>query len=163
MYLSFFCGTIYSNAIKGVVLMKKILVIHGPNLNMLGIREPDIYGKETFDSLNERILSAAKQMDIECKIYQSNCEGEIVTEIQKAYGTFDGIVINPGAYTHYSFAIRDALSTVAIPFAEIHISDINTREEFRKFSVLEDIADVRIMGKGTDGYIIALERIAEIV
>lgn len=143
--------------------MKKILVIHGPNLNMLGIREPDIYGKETFQDLNARIKAFSSSIGVDCEIFQSNCEGEIVTAIQKAYGGFDGIVINPGAYTHYSYAIRDALSTVMLPFAEVHISDINAREEFRRFSVLEDIAAVRVVGKGTDGYLIAFERIAEII
>ncbi len=141
--------------------MKRVLVIHGPNLNMLGIREPEIYGNETFEMLNGRILSAADKLGVSCEIYQSNCEGDIVTAIQKAYGNTDAIIINPGAYTHYSYAIRDALSTVMIPFAEVHISDINSREEFRKFSVLEDIATVRVVGKGTDGYIIALERILQ--
>lgn len=141
--------------------MKRILVIHGPNLNMLGIREPEIYGNETFDMLNGRILSKAEKMGVLCEIFQSNCEGEIVTAIQRAYGNTDGIIINPGAYTHYSYAIRDALSTVMIPFAEVHISDINSREEFRKFSVLEDIANVRVMGKGTDGYLLALDKLLE--
>lgn len=135
----------------------KILVINGPNLNMLGIREPDVYGKQSFSELEKFILSSAKELDIEVSLFQSNHEGEIVDVIQSAYGVFDGIVINPAAYTHTSVAILDALKAVAIPTVEVHLSDINTREEFRRFSYVSLIAKKTICGLGFDGYKKALE------
>lgn len=135
----------------------KILVINGPNLNMLGIREPDVYGKQSFSDLEKFILSSAKELDIEVSLFQSNHEGEIVDVIQSAYGVFDGIVINPAAYTHTSVAILDALKAVAIPTVEVHLSDINTREEFRRFSYVSLIAKKTICGLGFDGYKKALE------
>ncbi len=135
----------------------KILVINGPNLNMLGIREPDIYGKQSFSELEKFILSSAKELDIEVSLFQSNHEGEIVDVIQSAYGVFDGIVINPAAYTHTSVAILDALGAVAIPTVEVHLSDINTREEFRRFSYVSLVAKKTICGLGFEGYRKALE------
>ena len=118
----------------------KILVINGPNLNMLGIREPDIYGKGTYESLLSMIKEHCEKKNIEVSFFQSNHEGAIVDEIQAAYGVFDGIVINPAAYTHTSVAILDALKAVGIPTVEVHISDINSREEFRKFSYVSLVA-----------------------
>ena len=135
----------------------KILVINGPNLNMLGIREPDIYGKQSFSELEKFILSSAKELDIEVSLFQSNHEGEIVDIIQSAYGVFDGIVINPAAYTHTSVAILDALGAVAIPTVEVHLSDINAREEFRRFSYVSLVAKKTICGLGFEGYRKALE------
>lgn len=135
----------------------KILVINGPNLNMLGIREPDIYGADTYKSLIERIQEYCDKNNIEVDCFQSNHEGEIVDEIQSAYGVFDGIVINPAAYTHTSVAILDALKAVGIPTVEVHISDINTREEFRKFSYVSLYAKATIAGHGFDGYIEAID------
>ena len=135
----------------------KILVINGPNLNMLGIREPDIYGKQSFSELEKFILSSAKELDIEVSLFQSNHEGEIVDVIQSAYGVFDGIVINPAAYTHTSVAILDALGAVAIPTVEVHLSDINAREEFRRFSYVSLVAKKTICGLGFEGYRKALE------
>ncbi len=135
----------------------KILVINGPNLNMLGIREPDIYGKQSFSELEKFIRSSAKELDIEVSLFQSNHEGEIVDVIQSAYGVFDGIVINPAAYTHTSVAILDALGAVAIPTVEVHLSDINTREEFRRFSYVSLVAKKTICGLGFEGYRKALE------
>lgn len=135
----------------------KILVINGPNLNMLGIREPDIYGKSTYKDLLEMIKNRADELKIEVEFFQSNHEGDIVDKIQAAYGAADGIVINPGAYTHTSVAILDALKAVAIPTVEVHISDIDEREEFRKFSYVSLVAKKTICGKGFDGYIEALE------
>ncbi len=134
----------------------RILVINGPNLNMLGIREPEIYGSNTYDSLLSLISKHCEKNDIEVEFFQSNHEGEIVDEIQNAYGEIDGIVINPAAYTHTSVAILDALKTVAIPTVEVHISDINSREEFRKFSYVSLAAKKTIAGHGFDGYIEAI-------
>ena len=135
----------------------KILVINGPNINMLGIREPDIYGKENFASLEKKIKAYCKSKNIGAKLFQSNCEGKLVTEIQRAYKKFDGIIINPGAYTHTSIAILDALKAVAVPTVEVHISDVNAREEFRKTSYVSLYAKKTIMGKGKDGYYLAID------
>ena len=130
----------------------KILVINGPNLNMLGIREPDIYGKQNFAALEEFIKDSAKEAGVDVSLFQSNHEGEIVDVIQSAYKVFDGIVINPAAYTHTSVAILDALKSVAIPTVEVHLSDINEREEFRKFSYVSLVAKKTICGLGFEGY-----------
>ena len=135
----------------------KILVINGPNINMLGIREPDIYGKNTYADLCELINDYAKKLGVEVEIYQSNHEGDLVDEIQAAYGIFDGIVINPGAYTHTSIAILDALKAVNIPAVEVHISDVDSREEFRKISYVRKACFETISGKGTDGYLLAID------
>lgn len=135
----------------------KILVINGPNLNMLGIREPDIYGKGTYEALLSMIKTHCGKKNIEVSFFQSNHEGAIVDEIQAAYGIFDGIVINPAAYTHTSVAVLDALKAVGIPTVEVHISDINEREEFRKFSYVSLVAKKTIAGKGFDGYLEAID------
>ena len=137
--------------------MKKILVINGPNLNMLGIREPDIYGKQDFAALEEYIRASAKELGLSVSLFQSNHEGEIVDIIQSAYGLYDGIVINPAAYTHTSVAILDALKAVGIPTVEVHLSDINSREDFRKHSFVSMIAVKTICGLGFEGYRKALE------
>lgn len=137
--------------------MKKILVINGPNLNMLGIREPDIYGKQTFAALEEFIRSSAKELELQVSLFQSNHEGEIVDIIQSTYGLYDGIVINPAAYTHTSVAILDALKAVGIPTVEVHLSDINSREEFRKHSFVSLVAKKTIAGLGFEGYRQALK------
>ena len=134
-----------------------ILVINGPNLNMLGIREPDIYGDKSFDALQKFIRKSAEELGHSVTLFQSNHEGEIVDIIQSAYGIFDGIVINPAAYTHTSVAILDALKAVGIPTVEVHLSDINSREEFRKFSYVSLVAKKTICGLGFDGYRLALE------
>lgn len=130
----------------------KILVINGVNLNMLGIREPEIYGKNTLKSLVKNIKRYAKEQKVCVKTFQSNYEGEIVGAIQKAYGKYQGIVINPGAYTHTSIAILDALKSVNIPTVEVHISDVNSREDFRKVSYVSLFASKVIAGEGFDGY-----------
>lgn len=134
-----------------------ILVINGPNLNMLGIREPDIYGRETYNSLVEKIKKYADYKKISVKYYQSNHEGDLVDIIQFAYGLYDGIVINPGAYTHTSVAILDALKAVNIPAVEVHISDVDSREDFRKVSYIRSACFETISGKGTDGYLLAID------
>ena len=135
----------------------KILVMNGPNLNMLGIREPDIYGKSTYADLCALVEAHAKEIGAEVEIYQSNYEGDLVTKIQQALGVFDGIVINPAAYTHTSVAILDALKAVGIPTVEVHLSDINEREEFRRFSYVSMVAKKTICGLGFKGYRKALE------
>lgn len=140
---------------------KKILIINGPNLNMLGVREPDVYGRKTYDDLCALCKKTARECGLRCDIVQSNHEGEIVEEIQEAYGVFDGIVINPAAYTHTSVAILDALKTVALPTVEVHISDVNAREEFRRFSYVSLYAEERIIGHGLDGYAEAIRYLAD--
>ena len=137
----------------------KILVINGPNIHMLGIREPDIYGKETFSSLEKKIKAHCAAKGVKVRLLQSNYEGKIVTEIQKAYKKFDGIVINPGAYTHTSVAILDALKAVSIPTVEVHISNVDAREEFRKTSYVRPACFATISGHGTDGYTEAVDLI----
>ena len=140
----------------------KILVINGPNLNFLGIREKGIYGTQDYQYLLDMIQQKAKDVNCEIETYQSNHEGAIIDRIQEAYfdGT-QGIVINPGAYTHYSYAIRDALASITVPKVEIHISDITQREEFRKISVTKDACDHQIYGKGLDGYLMAIDYVLE--
>lgn len=135
----------------------KILVINGPNLNMLGIREPEIYGKSTYKDLIEMIKSHAAKRNAEVEFFQSNHEGDIVDKIQQAYKNADGIIINPAAYTHTSVAILDALKAVCIPTVEVHISDIDEREEFRKRSYVSLVAKKTVCGKGFDGYIEAFD------
>lgn len=138
-----------------------ILVINGPNINMLGIREPEIYGKETYKSLVEKIENYAKEKGVYVNCFQSNHEGDIVDAIQFAYGVYDGIVINPAAYTHTSVAILDALKAVSIPAVEIHISDVSTREDFRQISFVRQYCFKTICGKGTDGYLEAIDALIE--
>ena len=135
----------------------KILVINGPNINMLGIREPEIYGSKTYADLVELIKKEAESLGVEVKFFQSNHEGAIVDEIQQAYGKFDGIVINPAAYTHTSVALLDAVKAVGIPTGEVHISDPDTRDEFRKISYIRQACVATVKGKGFDGYIEAMK------
>ncbi len=135
----------------------KLLVINGPNLNMLGIREPDIYGKNTYEELVCLIEKTCEQKGIEVEIYQSNTEGFIVDKIQQAYGNTDGIIINPAAYTHTSIAILDALKATGIRTVEVHLSDINSREDFRKRSYVSLAAAKTICGRGFDGYVEAID------
>ena len=139
----------------------KILVINGPNLNMLGIREPGIYGSETFADLIEKIKRHAERRGVEVGFYQSNHEGCLVDEIQAAWGKYDGIVINPGAYTHTSIAIADALAAVRIPTVEVHISDVDSREDFRQISYIRPLCVGCIKGHGTDGYCEAVDILLE--
>lgn len=143
--------------------MKKILVINGPNLNMLGLREPTLYGAQNFDSLQAFIRSSADSLGLSVELFQSNHEGAIVDKIQAAYGVFDGILINPAAYTHTSVAILDALKAVALPTVEVHLTDISTREEFRKFSFVSLYAQKTICGKGFEGYREGLQYLSEIL
>ena len=140
----------------------KILVINGPNLNMLGIREPDHYGKETYADLIAKIKRHCADKGIEVKTYQSNHEGDLVDYIQRAYFEgADGIVLNPGAYTHTSIALLDAIRAVSLPAVEVHLSDISTREEFRRISYIRPACISSILGHGTDGYLEAIDRLLE--
>lgn len=135
----------------------KILVINGPNLNLLGIREPDIYGRETYDSLVRKISDYAGQVGVQADFFQSNHEGALVDTIQEALGRYDGIVLNPAAYTHTSVAIADALKAVCIPTVEVHISDVDQREAFRSISYVRPVCIGCIKGHGTDGYLEAID------
>ena len=138
----------------------KILVINGPNLNMLGIREPGIYGAQTFEALETQIRAWAQELVLDVDLYQSNVEGFIVDRIQAAYQKYDGIVINPAAYTHTSVAILDALKAVGLPTVEVHLSDISQRETFRQFSYVSLYAERTIAGRGFDGYADAVRYLA---
>ena len=136
----------------------KILVINGPNINFLGIREKGVYGTVDYNGLLEMIAQKGEEENCEIEVFQSNHEGALIDRIQDSYfdGT-EGIVINPGAYTHYSYAIRDALASITVPKVEIHIPDITKREDFRKVSVTKEVCDTQIYGKGLEGYLMAID------
>ena len=138
----------------------KLLIINGPNLNMLGIREPDIYGRQTYQNLVDYVNQVCVDMGIVCEVFQSNHEGDIVDKIQAAYGNTDGIVINPAAYTHTSVAILDALKAVCIPAVEVHLSDVNQRESFRHVSYAGMSCEKTFAGFGFEGYKMAIEHLA---
>lgn len=139
----------------------KLLILNGPNLNMLGIREPGIYGKNTYADLMELIADTAKHLGVQAECYQSNHEGDLVDKIQEAYGKVDGIVINPAAYTHTSVAILDALKAVSIPAVEVHISDVDSREAFRQISYAGLACEKTIKGHGFAGYREAMEYLVQ--
>ncbi len=140
----------------------KILVLNGPNLNMLGIREPEVYGSSTYEDLCEMIKSYCKENNIDVEIHQSNCEGKLVSMIQQAYfDKVDGIVFNPAAYTHTSIALLDALKSVNIPCVEVHISDVSKREDFRQVSYIRSACFKSIMGEGFNGYISAIKALID--
>lgn len=139
----------------------KILVIHGPNLNLLGTREPDVYGNTTLDDINCRIVALAKELDIDAEVFQSNSEGEIVDAIQKRI--YDVLIINPAAYTHTSVAIRDAIAAVGRPAIEVHISNIHKREEFRRMSYISGVVTGQISGLGVEGYLLAVRASLQIL
>lgn len=141
----------------------KILLIHGPNLNMLGSRETSVYGLETIDAVNEACEKLARELGVQLEIQQSNSEGDIVDLIQSAANTAKGIVINPGAYTHYSYAIRDALAAVKLPAVEVHLSNIYAREEFRHDSVIAPVAAGQISGFGPDSYLLGIRAVAGLI
>jgi 3-dehydroquinate dehydratase-2 len=142
---------------------KKILVIHGPNLNMLGKREPEIYGRKGLEEIDTELKALGEDLGLEVDTFQSNHEGVIVDEIQQAVGKYHGIVINPAAYTHSSIAIRDALAMLDVPIVEIHLSNINKRETFRHESMIADIVTARIAGFGSHGYLLALEGLDKMI
>ena len=139
----------------------KLKLIHGPNLNMLGVRQPEIYGHDTLSDIEQLVVSEAKKKGFAADCFQSNSEGAIIDAIQSCYQACDGIILNAGAYTHYSYAIRDALASVDIPKVEIHISDITSREEFRKISVTAPVCNRQIYGQGLDGYLQAIDFLRE--
>jgi len=141
----------------------KVCLIHGPNLNLLGIRDPDTYGKDDFATVNRKIEAHAKSLGLEIRINQSNFEGEIIGWIHEAMGWADVIVINPGAYTHYSFAIRDAIADSRLPTIEVHLSNVHAREEWRRHSVIAPVATGQILGFGTRSYLLALEAAKDLV
>ena len=141
----------------------KILVIHGPNLNMLGKREPEIYGHQTLAEINDRLESRAGDLGLHIETLQTNHEGEILVQLQQAEAAFDGVLINPAAYTHTSIAIRDALAMLTIPVVEIHLSNIYKRESFRHTSMISNVVTAQIAGFGPHGYLLALEGLAEML
>ncbi len=143
--------------------MSRILLIHGPNLNLLSTREVGIYGHDSLDSINQQCMELARELHVELEIHQSNSEGEIVGLIQSARGTAAGIVINPGAYTHYSYAIRDALAAVSLPCAEVHLSNVYSREEFRHKSVVAPVVSGQISGFGAYSYLLGLRAVVGLI
>ena len=144
-------------------MKKKILVIHGPNLTMLGEREPEIYGNITLENINAELVSLAKELNVDVETFQSNIEGEIVSKIGDARKVFDGLVINPAAYTHTYVAIRDAISGSKLPAIEVHISNVYAREEFRQISITAPVCKGQIAGLGIDSYLLALRGLARLL
>lgn len=143
--------------------MKNIIVIHGPNLNLLGEREPGVYGADTFDTINNEIVEKALKNEMHCEIFQSNHEGEIIDILHLSREKFDGVIINAGAYTHYSYAIRDAISAIKIPVVEVHMSNIHAREEFRHSSVIAPVCVGQIAGFGKLSYLLAVDALCKIL
>jgi 3-dehydroquinate dehydratase-2 len=142
---------------------RNVLVIHGPNLNMLGTREPDIYGHQTLEEIDAALTTQANRLGLHIETFQSNHEGDMVDKIQQAHDSFHGIIINPAAYTHTSIAIRDALSLLNIPVVEIHLSNIYKRESFRRRSMISAVVTAQISGLGSHGYLLALEGLARLL
>ena len=141
----------------------RILIINGPNLNMLGIREPAVYGSKTLEDINANIKAYAEGMKLDCEFFQSNCEGDIISKIHTVLNEFDGCIINAGAYTHYSYAIRDAISSVAKPFIEVHMSNVHSREEFRHNSVISAVCKGSIIGFGENSYLLAVNAMRDLI
>ncbi|MBI2265590.1 MAG: type II 3-dehydroquinate dehydratase [Armatimonadetes bacterium] len=143
--------------------MAKVIVIHGPNLNMLGLREPEIYGINTLKEINERLLEEANRLGLDIETFQTNGEGEIIDLIQSARQSSDALILNPGAYSHYSLAIRDAVSAAGLPTIEVHLSNIYSRERFRRKSVIAGVCLGQITGFGIDSYILALHAVSRLL
>ena len=141
--------------------MKKILLMNGPNLNMLGVREPDVYGRRTLASIEADVASYGAQRGVQVDCFQSNHEGALVDRLHQAHGVYDGIVYNPGAHTHYSYALRDAVGSIDVPVAEVHISDVDAREPFRAVSVIAPACVAQVKGLGAAGYRVALDLLLE--
>ena len=143
--------------------LMKLLVVNGPNINMLGIREPEVYGSGTYIDLCNLVDNYCREKDIEVEFFQSNHEGDIIDTIQNAHDIFDGIIINPAAYTHTSIAILDALKSVGIPAIEVHISDVSKREDYRQFSYIREYCKKSIIGFGFKGYLMAVDYLVELI
>lgn len=143
--------------------MKKILILLGPNLNMVGVRERDIYGTESASDINAQIVLKAKEKGLECEIYQSNWEGALIDKIQESVENFDGIILNAGALAHYSIALRDAIASVPVPCVEVHMSNIYAREEYRRKSVIAEVCAGQISGFGKNGYFLAMDAIVDLI
>lgn len=143
--------------------MKKILVLLGPNLNMVGIREKGIYGTDTSDNINKEIKAFAGEHNYECDIFQSNHEGDLIDKIHSALNCYDAVIVNAGALTHYSYALRDAIASVNIPFIEVHMSNIHSREEFRNLSVIAPVCKGQICGFGKTSYFLAIEALKDMI
>jgi len=141
----------------------KILVLHGPNLNLLGQRDPGVYGTRTLQDIDQMLTKRASELKAEVESFQSNSEGALIDKIQQAYSDVDGILVNPGALTHYSYSLRDALSAAALPLVEVHLSNVFSRESFRHHSVISPIADGMLCGLGADSYILGLEALLKII
>jgi 3-dehydroquinate dehydratase-2 len=145
------------------MLKRRVLVLHGPNLDLLGVRETGIYGKETLESINAEIMEYAEELSLYCEIHQSNSEGELVDLLHSARGNFDGVVINAAAYTHYSIAIRDAIVAIKIPCIEVHMSNVYAREEFRHKSVIAPVCAGSVVGFGKNSYLLALHGLKDLL
>lgn len=141
--------------------MRKYLLLNGPNLDMLGVREPEIYGRDTLDSIEAEVVAYGVERGVQVDCFQSNHEGVLIDKIHEAHWRYDGIVYNPGAHTHYSYALRDAVGSIDTPVVEVHLSDINAREPFRAVSVIESVCIAQIKGKGKEGYKEALDVLLE--
>lgn len=145
------------------MLRHRVLVLHGPNLDLLGERETGIYGKDTIENINAGIQKCAQELSLDCEIHQSNSEGELVDLLHSARGSFDGVVINAAAYTHYSIAIRDAIAAIRIPCIEVHMSNVYAREEFRHHSVIAPVCAGSIVGFGKNSYLLALQGLKDLL
>jgi 3-dehydroquinate dehydratase-2 len=143
--------------------MSKILVLHGPNLNLLGLREPEIYGSQTLEEINHRLKASGEQLGVDVRFFQSNSEGALIDALHEARGWADGVVFNPGGYTHTSVALRDAVAAIDIPVIEVHLSHVDAREEFRRNSLISAVCMGKISGFGWRSYLLALEQMAHML
>lgn len=141
--------------------MTRFLLMNGPNLNMLGIREPTIYGADTLESIEEEVVEYGAKLGVGIDCFQSNHEGELIDKLHEAHSEYDGVIYNPGAHTHYSYALRDAVASIDVPVVEVHISDVDSREDFRKISVFDGVCFAKIKGHGRQGYLEAVDALLD--